>query len=229
MPAPISVVIPALDAGEDLSRTLAALVEGLEAGAIRELVVSDGGSADTTRAVAEAWGGRVVDGPPGRGGQLRRGVAAAAGEWLLLLHADTRLAPGWAEAALAHVREHPGRAGWFRLAFRAEGVAPRLVAGWANLRSRALGLPYGDQGLLIRRDLLDGVGGVPDLPLMEDVALARALRGRLRMLPATARTSARRYEAEGWLGRGARNLLTLARYLLGADPARLAERYAPRR
>ncbi len=225
MPAPISVVIPTLAAGEELAATLAALVEGLEAGALRELVVSDGGSSDGTLEIAEAWGGTVVIGPPGRGGQLARGVAAASGAWLLLLHADTRLAPGWSEAALAHIRAHSDEVGWFRLAFRAEGPAPRLVAGWANLRSRVLGLPYGDQGLLIRRELLEAAGGVPDLPLMEDVALARALRGRLREMPAIARTSARRYETEGWFRRGARNLMILVRFLMGADPSKLAEIY----
>lgn len=228
MPAPISVVIPTLNAADDLDGALSALVPGLEAGAIRDLVVSDGGSSDATAAIAEAWGGTVLDGPAGRGGQLRRGVEAAGGDWILLLHADTQLSPGWVDAAVAHIHDHPDEAGFFRLAFRSDGIAPRVVAGWANLRARLCGLPYGDQGLLVRRDVLDAAGGVPDMPLMEDVALARALRGRLRMLPATARTSARRYEREGWLRRGARNLGTLLRYLCGADPARLAERYRRR-
>jgi rSAM/selenodomain-associated transferase 2 len=229
MPAPISVIIPTLDAAGELPGALAALMEGLEAGAIRELVVSDGGSSDETTTIADAWGGTVIEGLPGRGGQIARGVAASRGDWVLLLHADTRLDPGWSGAALDHVRAHPDAAGWFRVAFRAQGFAPRSVAAWANFRSRAFGLPYGDQGLLVRRAVLEQAGGVPDLALMEDVALARALRGRLRMLPATAVTSARRYEAEGWLRRGAGNLLTLVRYLLGADPERLAGRYAGRR
>ena len=196
------------------------------AGLLRELVVSDGGSRDATRAIAREAGAVLVEGPAGRGGQIRRGVAASAGPWLLILHADTRLDPGWAEAVRAHIEA--GRdAAWFRLAFRAGGWAPRGVAGWANLRSR-LGLPYGDQGLLVPRALLDAVGGYEDVPLMEDVSLARRLRGRMRALPATARTSAARYEAEGWGRRGARNLLTLARYLGGADPERLARRYEGR-
>ena len=225
MPAPLSVVIPTLNAAPGLPGAAAALIAGVEAGLIRELVVSDGGSEDATVEIASALGAKIVEGPPGRGGQLARGVAAAGGDWLLLLHADTELAPGWVAAAEAHIARHPERAGYFRLAFRAEGLAPRLVAGWANLRSRTFGLPYGDQGLLISRTLLAEVGGVPDLPLMEDVALARALKRRLRPLPAEARTSAERYERDGWLRRGAHNLGTLARYLTGADPAALAERY----
>ncbi|WP_102107850.1 TIGR04283 family arsenosugar biosynthesis glycosyltransferase [Oceaniglobus roseus] len=229
MPAPLTLVIPTLNAADTLAPCAEALMPGLHAGLIARLVVSDGGSQDGTPRLAEALGAEIVTGPPGRGGQLARGVAAAATDWLLLLHADTRLSEGWVEAVEAHVAGHPDRAGHFRLAFRAEGMAPKLVAGWANLRSGAFGLPYGDQGLLIRRDLLESVGGVPDLPLMEDVALARALKGRLRQLPATATTSAARYEAEGWMRRGAGNLWTLARYRAGADPAALAEDYARRR
>lgn len=225
MSAPISIVIPTLNAAPVLADTLAPLVAGVAEGLVRELVVSDGGSSDDTLEIAEATGARIVTGPPGRGGQLARGADAAAGEWLLFLHADTHLGLDWTLAAGDHLAR-PDAAGYFRLAFRAAGAAPRLVAGWANMRSRALGLPYGDQGLLIARALYDRVGGYPDIPLMEDVALARALRGRLVALPATAHTSAERYEREGWLRRGTRNLTTLALFLAGRDPARLVRRYA---
>jgi rSAM/selenodomain-associated transferase 2 len=228
MRAPVSIIIPTLNAGAVLPETLAHLGEGLEAGLIRELVISDGGSDDDTCAVADAAGALVVPGPPGRGGQLMRGVAASEGEWLLILHADTHLAPGWAAAVLAHLREQPGAAGYFRLAFRTQGFAPRMVAGWANLRARLFGLPYGDQGLLVARALYDRVGGYPDIPLMEDVAIARSLRGQLARLNATVTTSAARYVARGWLRRGARNLITLARYQAGADPADLSKFYHKR-
>jgi len=102
---------------------------------------------------------------------------------------------------------------------------PRLVAGWANVRTRVLGVPYGDQGLLISKDLYDAVGGYRDHPLMEDVAMARALKGRVKLLEEAVSTDARRYLAGGWLRRGARNLWTLLRYLMGADPSRLARGY----
>lgn len=224
MRAPISVVIPTLNGEHDLPHALSALGEGLQAGLIREVIFADGGSVDGTLALGDQAGARVVPGAPGRGGQLRAGCAAAQGDWLLILHADTALGEGWAEAALNHLSDQ-GRAGYFKLRFRARGIAPRLVAGWANLRAGVFGLPYGDQGLLISRHLYDRVGGFAPIPLMEDVAMARALRGCLVGLNACAHTGAARYQRDGWLRRGAGNLLTLARYFLGADPAKLARAY----
>ena len=223
MRAPLTVIIPTLNAVEALPRCLEALMEGLEAGLIRELIVSDGGSDDASGATAQAWGAHVLHGPPSRGGQLRRGCAAAQSEWLLILHADTVLQPGWSRVVQSHLT-HSDKAGWFQLRFDQGGLAARVVATWANLRSR-FGLPYGDQGLLISAGLYKEVGGYSDVPLMEDVALARALRGRLVGLPIEAVTSAKRYQAQGWLRQGGRNLWTLARYFAGVDVARLAEDY----
>jgi rSAM/selenodomain-associated transferase 2 len=223
MRAQISVIVPTLNAEPALAACFGALMEGLEAGLIRELIVSDGGSTDATGAAAQAWGATVVTGAPSRGGQLRRGIAAAQGDWLLIVHADTVLARGWTEAVRAQLLA-PDTAGWFRLMFDQRGFAAGFVAGWANLRSRA-GLPYGDQGLLLHRSLYEAVGGYPDQPLMEDVALARALRGRLQQLDAVAVTSAEKYRKQGWLRRGLRNLLTLVRYGTGTSPETLAQSY----
>ncbi|MEM0949314.1 MAG: TIGR04283 family arsenosugar biosynthesis glycosyltransferase [Pseudomonadota bacterium] len=227
MPAPISVVIPTLNAAHALPSALEALIEGLDAGLLRDLVVSDGGSSDATLAIADAAGAKTVRGLPGRGAQIARGVGACSGDWILILHADGWLDPGWTGEVRAHIEAAPDRAAYFRLAFRAEGAMPRWVARWANLRSRLFNLPYGDQGLLVSRSSLACVGGVPDLPLMEDVALARALKGRLVPLRSQITTSADRYERDGWIARGARNLSLLGRYALGADPADLAKRYGP--
>ncbi|OUS22252.1 glycosyl transferase [Rhodobacterales bacterium 59_46_T64] len=229
MRAPISVIIPVLDAAAALPACLAALMEGLEAGVIREVILTDGGSTDDSQRIGDAVGAVWVTGAPSRGGQLRRGAAAAAGDWLMVLHADTVLPDGWSAAALTHMEGGGGAAGYFDLSFDAKSLAPRLVAGWANLRASRFGLPYGDQGLLISRALYDAVGGYGDMPLMEDVAMARALgRARVRPLGAVVRTSARRYATEGYLRRGGRNLILLLRFLCGADPQRLARAYRPK-
>ncbi|MEM6579380.1 MAG: TIGR04283 family arsenosugar biosynthesis glycosyltransferase [Pseudomonadota bacterium] len=223
MRARLSVVMPTLMAQDALRRSLPALTEGLQSGLVRELVVSDGGSTDATRRIAEAAGARVVTGPASRGGQLRRGAAAAEGDWLLFLHADCVLPEGWSDAVAAHLAN--GGAAAFRLGFDAHGLAPALVTGWANLRSRVLGLPYGDQALVISRGDYDAAGGYADVPLMEDVAMARALRGQIALLPLAVQTSSEKYRRDGWFRRGAANLLRLTRYLLGADPKKLARRY----
>lgn len=225
MLAPLSVIIPTLNAAPVLPTTADALLSGATKGLIREVVISDGGSTDDTGSIARELGALWIEGPAGRGGQIMRGVKASSAEWLLILHADTHLSEGWTESALRHMNADPERAGYFRLRFRTTGPTQRLVAGGANLRARVLDLPYGDQGLLISRNLLEKIGGFPDLPLMEDVALADRLRGRLTRLDADALTSAERYLHDGWARRVAKNLGILIRYRLGTPPDQLVRRY----
>jgi rSAM/selenodomain-associated transferase 2 len=215
----LSVIIPTLDAAASLPATLAALAEARDL--IREIIVADSGSRDATPALAEAAGARVVTGPRGRGAQLAAGAAAATGDWLLFLHADTRPEPGWI-AEVSRFIADPGnreRAGYF--AYRLDDPSPaarrleRIVA-W---RSRALGLPYGDQGLILSRAFYRELGGFLPLPLMEDVAFVRRIgRRRLVALKAGALTSAARYRREGYLRRPLRNLGCLALYFLGVPP-----------
>ncbi len=217
----LSVVIPALAATSTLARTIAAL-----GGAAAELVVVDGGSPDATPALARRLGARVVTAPRGRGVQLAAGVAAATGPWLLLLHADTRLAPGWAPAVRERMAE-PGRAWFFRFALDDDAPAARRLERAVAWRCRVLALPYGDQGLLVHRDLLAQAGGIRPLPLMEDVDLVRRLgRARLGAIGIDAVTSAARWRRDGYLARSARNLACLSRWYLGVPPARLARLYA---
>jgi len=223
MPAPISVIIPTLNAAATIGPTLAALAEGLDAGLIGELIIVDGGSEDKIEALAADIGAKFLAVEPNRGGQLAAGAAVATRPWLLFIHADTVLSGGWISAVQAHLTT-PDKAGYFRLRFDAVGLPPRLVAGWANLRSRVFGLPYGDQGLLISAMLYAKVGGYPHQPLMEDVALARALNGRLVRLKAEAVTSAAKFQGQ-WLRRGRRNLFLLFRYFLGTSPETLAQLY----
>jgi rSAM/selenodomain-associated transferase 2 len=234
MSAPVSVVIPTLEAADRIGPCLGALGEAVMEGVIHEVIVADGGSVDAIAEVAEAVGAKLVAAPRGRGPQLAAGARAARGDWLLFLHADTVLSPGWGAAVLAHIQARPGQAGYFTLQFDAPGNRPspmaRIVAGWANLRSALFALPYGDQGLLVSRALYDMTGGYQSIPLMEDVALARRIgRRRLARLRVAAVTSAARYAADGWLWRGWRNLTTLALYFIGVDPERLARRYSQSR
>jgi GT2 family glycosyltransferase len=179
-------------------------------------VIADGGSADATAVIA---GDRLVATPRGRGTQLAAGIKAASRDWLLLLHADTRLGPGWQCVAEAHMAEHPQAAGYFR--FRLDSADPRArrlerMVAW---RCRVLALPYGDQGLLIHRDLLTRVGGIRPLPLMEDVDLVYRLgQRRIMALDADAVTSAAKWERDGWTRRSVRNLGCLSLWFAGVPP-----------
>lgn len=226
MPAPVSVILPTLNAAPDLPRALESLLPGLEAGLIREVIVADGGSTDATRAIAGAAGAAVLECAPGRGGQLRTGAQAARGEWLLFLHADTALSRDWPERVGAHIDTRPGLAAAFQLKYRSDAPQARWLEARANRRARWLGLPYGDQGLLISRALYTEVGGYQDVPLMEDVMIVRAVtKRRLVILDAQARTSAAKYERDGWRKRAWSNAWLLSRFLMGASAETLSKDY----
>jgi len=212
----ISVIIPTLNAAAFLPTTLTA-IDG-----VAEIIVVDGGSHDGTAALAAAGGARVVVAPRGRGRQIVVGIEAAVHPWLLLLHADTRLALGREREVLLD----PGRAGYFRFVLDSDDPQARWLERLVAWRCRVFGLPYGDQGLLIHRDLLAVVGGVRPLPLMEDVDLVRRLgRSRLAALPVDAVTSAAKWERQGYLRRSARNLLCLALWFTGVPPRLIARLY----
>jgi len=215
----LTVVIPTLNAASVLAGTVEAL------GGQAEVVVSDGGSTDGTPAEARALGAIVVTGARGRGQQIAAGVGAARSPWLLLLHADTRLAPGWAAAAAAHMRMGAHRAGYFRFTLDSADPRARRLERAVAWRCRVLRLPYGDQGLLIARGLLDAVGGVRPLPLMEDVDLVQRLGRRLVALPADAVTSGARWERDGWRRRSVRNLCCLGLWRVGVPASWVAQIY----
>jgi rSAM/selenodomain-associated transferase 2 len=217
----LTIVIPTLNAAGSLADCLESL--GGE-----RVVVADGGSADDTVAMARAHGAAVVSAGRGRGPQLAAGARAAHGAWLLFLHADTRPDTGWREAAqaFAGLPGADGRAGYFDLGLDDPAPAARRVEQIVAWRSRALGLPYGDQGLLISRALYDAVGGYAAIPLMEDVDLVRRLgRERVRPIGARITTSARRYRDGGYVRRPLRNLFCLSLYFAGVAPHRIARLY----
>lgn len=226
----LGVVIPTLD--EEAS--LPGLLDDLErTGIAMRVVVVDGGSTDRTREIARDRGAEVlVETPPGRARQLGVGVARLETPWLLLIHADCRLGPPAREALRAWL-EAPGPEGaaHFRFRLDATGAWWTAIELGQRIRESVTGLTYGDQGLIVSRERLDGVGGVPEVPLMEDVELVRRLRrtGGVRRLPAPVVTSARRYRDEGPFRAWLRNASLISLHLLGASPERLARRYLPRR
>jgi rSAM/selenodomain-associated transferase 2 len=213
----LSVVIPTLNAAAHLRDCLGRI------GAGPEILIVDGGSTDETIRIAEASGVRVIVAPKGRGNQLQAGGEAARGAWLLFLHADTRLDPGWRDVAAAHIARstHPA---CFRFRLDDQAWQARLIERGVALRVGLLGLPYGDQGLLVSRRHYDLAGGYRPLPLMEDVDLVRRL-GKVKMLGADAVTSAERWRRDGWFRRSGKNLSLLASYYLGMSPERIARRY----
>jgi rSAM/selenodomain-associated transferase 2 len=219
----LSAIIPALDEAHRLPACLAALKA-----AAPELLVADGGSTDKTAEAASAGGARVIKSARGRGAQLAAGAAAAKGDWLLFLHADTRPEPGWEAAARRFMADpgNAGRAAYFAFALDDSSPAARRLERLVAWRCRVLGLPYGDQGLLIAGEHYRRLGGFRPLPLMEDVDIIRRIgRRNLICLGVRAVTSAEKWRREGWLRRSSRNLLCLGLYFLGVPPRALAQLY----
>ncbi|MDF1719110.1 MAG: TIGR04283 family arsenosugar biosynthesis glycosyltransferase [Minwuia sp.] len=220
----LSIIIPCLNA----AGTLGPVLDAVEGAPTVEIIIVDGGSGDGTADVAEGRGATVLASAQGRGQQMRAGAVAARGPWLLFLHADTRLDPGWRLAAISFMADpdNLGRAAAYRLLLDSDHPAARRVERLVAWRCRLFGLPWGDQGLLIHRDFLAMLGGYPDQPLMEDVALVRRIgRRRLTLLDAAATTSAVRYDRDGWLRRPLRNLTLLILYFAGVPPRLLARMY----
>lgn len=220
----ISVVIPTLNEAESLEETV---MRARSVPEVTELIVADGGSADGTRELAERLGCRVLRGAPGRGGQMRQGAAAAKGDAVLLLHADTWLPPT-AGKAMLKVFENPGVVGGgFYKVFRDPAWIMRGSRFKCAIRFYLGRRFMGDQAMFARRDVLEAVGGVPDVPLMEEFELCRRLRsaGRVALAKATVETSGRRFEALGPVRTYARMWRVLISYWLGKSPEELKKIY----
>jgi rSAM/selenodomain-associated transferase 2 len=219
----ISVIIPTLNEQSRIERALASA-----AAPEVERIVVDAGSSDATRELARRAGAdAVLDCAPGRALQLGTGARAASGDVLLFLHADSALEPGWSEAVLGALADPRVAGGAFRLRFDAPGAGFRAIELGVRLRSRLLGLPYGDQGLFVRRAVLEAAGGIAPVPIFEDLDLVRAIRarGRLALVDLAVHTSARRYERNGILLQVARNNAALVAYFSSFDRARVARWY----
>jgi rSAM/selenodomain-associated transferase 2 len=243
----IAVVIPAVDEEDAIEAAIASArgswerdASSREAAALDpvaevavdpsplELIVVDGGSRDRTVERARAAGARVLAAPRGRALQLDAGWRATRADAVLFLHADTRLPARWEAAVHAALADPSVVGGAFALGFDSPTWALRAVEWGAWLRAAIFGLPYGDQALFARRAELEAIGGVPAVPILEDLDLVHALRrrGRLARLTLAVTTSARRYRRRGVARTWWRNAVALAGWRLGVDRERLAAWYA---
>jgi rSAM/selenodomain-associated transferase 2 len=198
MPAPaLSIIIPTLNEAENIVSCARAIAPLRARGC--EVIVVDGGSSDGTPELARPHLDRVLASAPGRAAQQNAGAAAAQGRVLLFLHADTRL-PAGADDRVLHGLEASGR-GWGRFDVRLSGGHPllRVIERMMGTRSRLTGIATGDQAIFVRADWFRRAGGFPDQPLMEDIALSRALLrfGRPLCLRERVITSSRRWEQKG--------------------------------
>ena len=213
--AELSIIIPTLNAAEVLPACLKALETDL---IDTEILVVDGWSEDNTLAIAQATGARAFKAPKGRGSQLKAGASEASAPWMLFLHADTVLVPNWAKCAQDFIKksEISGRSAVFTYALDDDSPQARRVERLTRWRGRVLGLPYGDQGLLIHKRLYDQIGGYNPLPLMEDLDIIKRIgKNRIDILECQAATSALRYHRDGWWARPVRNLFCLSLWSLG--------------
>ena len=221
---PVSVIIPVLHEQERINQTLAMLRR--QAPTV-EIIVVDGDAGGATIAAVTDLSVIKMTAPKGRGSQLAAGAAVASGTIILMLHADTRLPDRWPQMV---ADAHTAGAAWgaFRLGIDAPGLPYRLIEQAVDLRCKLFTLPYGDQAIFVTRSVLQHCGGIPPLPLMEDVALCDRLNRSGQpfiLLPARVQTSARRWQQDGVLRRTLRNWWLLLCYRRGICPSSLAQRY----
>jgi rSAM/selenodomain-associated transferase 2 len=221
----ISLIIPTLNEALNIARAL----ERARALGPHEVLVADGGSDDGTAELACAAGATVIEAPRGRARQQNAAASAATGDVLLFLHADCWLAPGGLEQIAGMLRDEGVLGGAFRHCIEAPGVLYRIIERGNSLRVRWFKLPYGDQGIFLRREIFQKLGGFPDVRLMEDVLLMRKLRkiSPVPILRGPLYIDARRWKRQGVIRQTLRNWSILAAERLGVSPDRLAEYYAP--
>ena len=223
----LSVMIPCLNESARLPLLLADLRRSELS---LEILLADGGSSDATAQIAGLVGAHLVGvHPAGRGRQLRAAAARARGDWLLFLHADSRLPQQWSAwlTTLLQGSSADASAWYFDLRISPSTPARQLLERAVGLRSRWLQRPYGDQGLLLHRDLYERCGGFAELPLMEDLELVQRLSriADLRRIGLPLTTDGRRWQQDGVLRRSWRNARLRRRWRQGESAAQLAKAY----
>jgi rSAM/selenodomain-associated transferase 2 len=224
---PVSVIIPVLREGHQLDSLIDHLCQIADGMAVEMIVVDGSPDGESIKAVSRGGVTRLTA-PAGRARQMNAGAAVAKGEYLLFLHADTRLPPGALRRITQTLSGGSYVAGAFDLRYSSHRLSIRFIARVACLRSRLTRIPYGDQAQFFRRDYFEKLCGFADIPLMEDVEIMRRIKergDRVFILPVPVITSARRQEKEGIVRCTLRNWSIMTLYLLGMSPERLVRFY----
>jgi rSAM/selenodomain-associated transferase 2 len=223
----VSVIIPVLNEELALSATLESVLRLKP----QEIIVIDGGSFDQTREVAASLGVRVISSERGRALQMNQGARLARGEVLLFLHADTRLPETALDDVRAAMKDPAMAGGRFDIMLDGAGWLLNLVGHMISLRSRLSRVATGDQAIFLRREVFRKLGGYPEIPLMEDIALSRGLKraGKVACLKSRVVTSARRWQAEGVWRTIFKMWMLKSLYLMGVSPFRLKRFYGDER
>ena len=221
----ISIIIPVLNEEAHLGSCIEAVRQN---DASCEIIIADGGSFDRTIEIAESFQGvKVMKTPKGRGLQMNAGAFSATGDILLFLHADTTLEDGWVQAIARAVKDRSIAGGAFAFAIQNPSKKYRVVEEWVRLRCFLFRLPYGDQGIFVKRDVFHKLGGYKNIPLMEDVDLIERMKGqgRIVILDTKALTSERRWGRKGLIYTAVLNQLIMFLYKIGVHPQKLARLY----
>jgi len=225
----VSIVLPVRNEAAIISSVIGAL-RATDSTFLFEVIVVDGQSTDQTACLAQQAGARVIASPRvGRGAQMDLGARSAQGDWLVFLHADTRLPQNWASCIQRVFIRHPTppAAAAFRLAFDSDRPGYRILAALARLRGRLTGIPHGDQALILSRSLYFAAGGFPNVPLMEEYVFLQSVQrwGRIEILPECVVTSNRRHQRGGPIRVALRNTALIGLFYLGVSPKKLARWY----
>ncbi len=219
----LSVIIPVLNEAETIAQTL----QHLQAPAV-EIILVDGGSSDPTVAIAKERGAKVIlSAEPGRAIQMNTGAKYATAETLLFLHADTELPKNYRQLVQETLAKPKTVAGAFQLKIKGQNPLLRLIEKGVNARSRFLQMPYGDQGIFLKKETFENIGGFPLLPIMEDFQLVLTLKkqGSVRLAAGPVLTSARRWEKLGVIKTTLINQRVIIGYFLGISPKQLKQWY----
>lgn len=224
----LSVIIPALNEAATIRSMLTALQPFRSIG--HEIILVDGGSNDGTRKIAERWVDHLLQMPPSRARQMNAGAYYASGDTLVFLHADTYLPPAADYCIFNALEQHKKSWGRFNVQFTSDAWLLKTVAIAMNIRSCLSGIATGDQAIFIKRDLFEAIGGFPDIPLMEDIAISKQLGrySRPACLKQKLTTSSRRWENHGIINTILQMWRLRLAYFFGANPNDLVKRYYPK-